>query len=77
MSSQPHVSSPTGIASFADRHIGPRPADVEAMLARLGFDSLEALMGAAVPGGIRSAAELSLPEAATETQVAQELRDLA
>ena len=76
MSSQPH-SSPTGIASFADRHIGPRPQDVEAMLARLGFDSLEALMTAAVPGGIRSAAELSLPEAATETQVAQELRDLA
>ncbi|MGB0190216.1 MAG: aminomethyl-transferring glycine dehydrogenase [Nocardioides sp.] len=76
MSSQPH-SSPTGIASFADRHIGPRPEDVEAMLARLGFDSLEALMTAAVPGGIRSAAELSLPEAATETQVAQELRDLA
>ena len=77
MSSQPHVSSPIGIASFADRHIGPRPADVEVMLARLGFDSLEALMSAAVPGGIRSAAELSLPEAATETQVAQELRDLA
>jgi len=76
MSSQPH-SSPTGIATFADRHIGPRPQDVEAMLARLGFDSLEALMTAAVPGGIRSAAELSLPEAATETQVAQELRDLA
>ena len=64
-------------APFADRHIGPRPADVEAMLARLGFESLEALMDAAVPGGIRSAAELSLPEAATETQVAQELRDLA
>ncbi len=64
-------------AAFADRHIGPRPAEVEAMLAAVGFDSLEALMSAAVPGGIRSAAALSLPEAATETQVARELRDLA
>jgi glycine dehydrogenase len=62
---------------FADRHIGPRPADVEAMLARLGFDSLEALMSAAVPGGIRSAASLGLPEPATEARVAQELRELA
>ena len=64
-------------AAFADRHIGPRPAEVEAMLAAVGFDSLEALMSAAVPGGIRSAAALSLPEAATETQVARELRELA
>ncbi|MGV3563027.1 MAG: aminomethyl-transferring glycine dehydrogenase [Nocardioides sp.] len=64
-------------AAFADRHIGPRPAEVEAMLAAVGFDSLEALMSAAVPSGIRSAAALSLPEAATETQVARELRDLA
>ncbi len=64
-------------AAFADRHIGPRPAEVSAMLAAVGFDSLEALMSAAVPGGIRSAAALSLPEAATETQVARELRELA
>jgi glycine dehydrogenase len=64
-------------AAFADRHIGPRPAEVEAMLAAVGFDSLEALMSAAVPGGIRSAVALSLPEAATETQIARELRDLA
>ena len=64
-------------AAFADRHIGPRPAEVEAMLAAVGFESLEALMSAAVPGGIRSAAALSLPEAATETQVAHELRELA
>ncbi|WP_348679371.1 aminomethyl-transferring glycine dehydrogenase [uncultured Nocardioides sp.] len=47
------------------------------MLARLGFDSLEALMSAAVPGGIRSAASLGLPEPATEARVAQELRELA
>ena len=31
------------------------------MLAALGFDSLDALMDAAVPGGIRAADELGLP----------------
>ena len=31
------------------------------MLAALGFDSLDALMDAAVPGGIRAAGELGLP----------------
>jgi glycine dehydrogenase len=47
------------------------------MLAAVGFESLEALMSAAVPGGIRSAVDLALPEAASETQVAHELRELA
>ena len=40
---------------FVDRHIGLRPADIETMLAALGHDSLESLMAAAVPGGIRAA----------------------
>ena len=33
------------------------------MLEALGFDSLDALMDAAVPGGIRAADELDLPAA--------------
>ena len=63
--------------SFADRHIGLRPDDVEHMLRLVGHDSLESLMSAAVPGGIRTAASLDLPEAATEQDVARELRELA
>ncbi len=47
------------------------------MLADLGFDSLDALMDAAVPGGIRAADELGLPAAATEQQAARELREVA
>ena len=62
---------------FSQRHIGPRPADVETMLAALGHDSLETLMSAAVPGGIRTGAALDLPTAADETEVAAELRALA
>src|SRR4051812_9707911 len=47
------------------------------MLQRLGFASLEALMSAAVPGGIRTGAELDLPAARTEDAVARELRAIA
>jgi glycine dehydrogenase len=68
-------SEPT--SPFVDRHIGLRPADIDAMLAALGHDSLESMMDAAVPGGIRAAAHLELPEAATEEAVARELRHLA
>ena len=56
----------TAPATFVDRHIGPREGDVAAMLTALGHDSLESLMAAAVPGGIRSAAALDLPEALDE-----------
>ena len=56
-------------APFADRHIGPdaeRAADDARR--RSGFDSLDALMDAAVPGGIRAAEPLDLPPAATESR---------
>ena len=63
--------------TFADRHVGPRPADVQRMLEALGLDSLDALMQAAVPDTIRSVAGLDLPEAASERAVAGELRAMA
>ncbi|MFC4785147.1 aminomethyl-transferring glycine dehydrogenase [Nocardioides sp. MAHUQ-72] len=47
------------------------------MLDRLGFSSLDELMDAAVPGGIRATAELDLPEPLTEEATARELRALA
>ena len=39
--------------TFVPRHIGPAPADVTAMLADLGYPSLDALIDAAVPEQIR------------------------
>ncbi|WP_374725147.1 aminomethyl-transferring glycine dehydrogenase [Nocardioides marmoribigeumensis] len=47
------------------------------MLAELGYASLEELMDAAVPGGIRSADQLDLPPAADEEEAAADLRRLA
>jgi glycine dehydrogenase len=63
-------------STFADRHIGPSPSDQAAMLATLGYDSLDALMAAAVPAGIRK--DLAgLPEPISESQAMADLRALA
>ncbi|MBZ5738941.1 aminomethyl-transferring glycine dehydrogenase [Nocardioides mangrovi] len=62
---------------FVDRHIGLREADIATMLERLGFDTLDALMDAAVPGAIRAMEQLDLPTPLTEEATARELRRLA
>ncbi len=77
MSDHPSLSQLDAALPFVDRHIGPDQDARATMLAALGFDSLDALMQAAVPGGIRSAGELALPDAATEEQTARELRTMA
>jgi glycine dehydrogenase len=56
-----------GAPSFADRHIGPDADQVATMLAAVGHASLDALMDAAVPAGIRSRTPLELP-ATTRTR---------
>ncbi|MGZ4497715.1 MAG: aminomethyl-transferring glycine dehydrogenase [Nocardioides sp.] len=73
----PSLSELDAALPFVDRHIGLRPEDETTMLKRLGFPSLEALMEAAVPGGIRSAEALDLPAPLTEEATARELRSLA
>jgi len=67
---------------FADRHIGPRPAELAAMLDVIGVGSLEELVERTVPESIREAnpAESTLgalPPPASEAQVLAELRELA
>jgi glycine dehydrogenase len=77
VSDHPSLSGLDAALPFVDRHIGLRPADIEVMLERLGFASLDALMEAAVPGGIRAAADLDLPAPLTEEATARELRSIA
>ena len=67
----------TAARTFADRHVGPDASEQTQMLKALGFDSLDQLMAAAVPGGIRSQGDLGLPDAVDEEQAAAELRALA
>jgi glycine dehydrogenase len=62
---------------FAARHIGPRPADVAEMLARIGVGSLDELIARTLPEAIRTAPPAGLPEAASEAEVLAELSRLA
>ncbi|HEV3360807.1 MAG TPA: aminomethyl-transferring glycine dehydrogenase [Pseudonocardiaceae bacterium] len=64
---------------FVDRHIGPRPAELAAMLETIGVSSLDELADHAVPASIRDtdAPDLGLPAPATETEALAELRALA
>jgi glycine dehydrogenase len=77
MADHPTLTELDGALPFVERHIGLRDSDVTSMLDRLGFDSLEALMSAAVPGGIRTASSLDLPTPLSEEAAARELRHLA
>src|SRR3954469_17030585 len=64
---------------FADRHIGTDSVAQLAMLEAVGYDSVDALMDAAVPTAIRltEGAPSSIPEPATEREALAELRALA
>ncbi|MHA6782841.1 aminomethyl-transferring glycine dehydrogenase [Pseudonocardia saturnea] len=64
---------------FADRHVGPRPAELDAMLAAIGVSSLDELADRAVPDTIHDGPDVpsTLPPAASETEVLSELRALA
>src|SRR5881396_2495055 len=62
---------------FVRRHIGPDPADIEAMLALLGHRGLDELVDAAVPANIRLVKPLNLPHGRSEFGVLNELRAIA
>src|SRR3954451_14813822 len=66
-----------GARPFVDRHIGPDESAIAEMLKVIGFDSLDSLMDAAVPGRIRAGDSLDLPVPATEAPAGAELRALA
>src|SRR5438876_2251482 len=71
------AATPTTIATFADRHIGPNADEVAQMLRELGFENLEALVDATVPKNIRLDRTLDLPKAKSENEALAELRALS
>ena len=65
-------------AEFAARHIGPSEEDQRAMLATLGYGSLDDLLTAALPAYARPPASLAgLPAPRSEQEALAALRDLA
>ena len=62
--------------TFVPRHVGPSDADVRAMLAVLGYPTLEALIQATIPAGIRAAKPLALPAASSEQEALAVFRQM-
>ncbi|WP_433045178.1 aminomethyl-transferring glycine dehydrogenase [Dactylosporangium sp. CS-033363] len=65
------------MSNFAARHIGPSADEQARMLKTVGYETVEELMSAAIPGSIRWHQPLDLPPAASEAEVLAELRALA
>ncbi|OFL62257.1 aminomethyl-transferring glycine dehydrogenase [Corynebacterium guaraldiae] len=62
---------------FISRHLGPDAAERETMLKAVGYDSVEALVDAALPTSIRATEALNLPEALSEDDAQAKLREYA
>ncbi|MGD1940363.1 MAG: aminomethyl-transferring glycine dehydrogenase, partial [Leptolyngbyaceae cyanobacterium] len=76
-SPQPVAASPAPLSDFVARHIGPRPDDIQAMLAVLGYDSLAALMATTVPTDIQLGQPLEIAAGLSESQALAKLRAIA
>jgi glycine dehydrogenase len=63
--------------TFARRHLGPSPAEIEAMVAATGAPSLDALVDQIVPTALRRNAALDLPAARGERQALADLQAMA
>ncbi|MCD7100289.1 aminomethyl-transferring glycine dehydrogenase [Stenotrophomonas sp. MMGLT7] len=63
--------------AFVGRHIGPDDNEIAQMLRTVGYDSLEALTDAIVPGGIKTAQALDLPGGVAEEQALARIRAIA
>ncbi|MBA3542031.1 MAG: aminomethyl-transferring glycine dehydrogenase, partial [Deltaproteobacteria bacterium] len=72
---QPDVLAPSD--TFARRHIAPDDAETSAMLAALGYSTLDQLADAVVPAGIRLTTPLKLGEPLGEHELIEELKNLA
>ncbi|MBV9881350.1 MAG: glycine dehydrogenase (aminomethyl-transferring), partial [Gemmatirosa sp.] len=70
-------AAPAEADHFVPRHVGPDVAEQRAMLAALGYDSLDAFIDAVVPETIRFRRTLDIGPARTEHDVLAELRAMA
>ncbi|PZV06920.1 MAG: glycine dehydrogenase (aminomethyl-transferring), partial [Leptolyngbya sp.] len=65
------------LSPFVARHLGPTAHDTEAMLAALGYASLDELISATVPASICLKQPLNLPEGLDEAAALAQLKTLA
>ena len=65
------------LSPFVARHIGPRDDEQLHMLKSLGFDSLDQLTRAVVPGSILDEADIDIPAGVSEEEALEELSRIA
>ncbi len=63
--------------SFLNRHNGPRPAEIDTMLKKIGVNSLDELIDKTVPPSIRLEGHLNLPEGISEYEYLQRIWEIA
>jgi len=68
---------PGATDSFIPRHIGPNSAETSAMLELLGYQTLDALIDAAVPKRIRMKKPLAIHESLSEFEALRRMRQIA
>jgi glycine dehydrogenase len=73
----PETVDDEGPAEFFDRHIGPSRDEISAMLEVIGVESVGALIDQTIPKSIRLGRPLDLPEALSEQDALQWLRNIA
>ncbi|MHA2789398.1 aminomethyl-transferring glycine dehydrogenase [Corynebacterium sp. S7] len=64
-------------AAFIHRHVGPNAPEREGMLHSVGYESLDALVDAALPQSVKAEVTPRLPAALTENEAQNRLRELA
>ena len=65
------------VDTFVRRHIGSSDSAIEQMLETLGLESLDAMTDAVLPAGIRLAGRLALDAPRAESEVLDELQEMA
>ncbi|MBJ10611.1 MAG: glycine dehydrogenase (aminomethyl-transferring) [Flavobacteriales bacterium] len=61
---------------FAERHIGPRPSEIEEMLQKIGVKTLDELVNQTIPANIRLNKSLDLPPALNESELLDHMKAL-
>ena len=77
MSTRTISSAPVAVDSFIPRHVGPSSGEQQAMLATLGYDSLDAFIDAVVPESIRFRGTLDTGPERSEADVLSALKTIA
>jgi len=70
-------SSSIKLSPFVSRHIGPRDHEIQFMLERLGYDSLDDLTRTVVPANIADDSPMDLMPGVTEEEALAELKQIA